>query len=113
LEQVTHVPGEAVAGVLLLIGLGSIVGNVVGGYAIDRVGVRVTLIAACVVMMLSLLGLSVFGAVPLMVAACWSLNGVAGGMFVPAQQARLLKIAARAPELALAINLTALNFGIS
>jgi len=113
LEQITHLPPEAVAGALLLIGLGSVVGNAVGGFAIDRLGVRITLIAACVAMMTSLLGLSVFGAVPIVVAGCWALNGASGGMFVPAQQARLLKVAPSAPELALAINLSALNLGIS
>ena len=47
-----------------------------------------------------------------MVAACLAM-GTALGAFVPTQQARLVHLGGAAPELALALNLAALNVGIA
>jgi predicted MFS family arabinose efflux permease len=113
LERITHVPPEAVAGVLLLVGLGSVIGNAVGGYAIDHWGVRGTLVVSCLMMITAMVSMSALGSFALAMGACCALNGAGGGIFIPAQQARLIKLAPRAPELALAINLSALNAGIS
>ncbi|HEY3059203.1 MAG TPA: MFS transporter [Chloroflexota bacterium] len=113
LEDITGLPAEAVAGVLLLLGLGSVLGNAIGGHASDSWGTAPTLLASGVVMTLGLGGVSLLGAVPWATIAAFALFGTATGVFVPTQQARIVALAPAAPEFALAVNLAALNVGIS
>jgi MFS transporter, DHA1 family, putative efflux transporter len=113
LEDISGLTPDGVAGVLLLLGLGSIVGNAFGGYAIDHWGSERSSLAGGLGAALAL-GLLSFGA-PLAVvalAAC-TIMGTSLGVFVPAQQARLVHIGGAAPELSLALNLATLNAGIS
>jgi DHA1 family inner membrane transport protein len=105
-------PAE-VAGALLVIGVGSIVGNIVGGLATDRWGARSTLTMALVAMGLSLSLARAVGGMPLglgVVLAGW---GLSGGAFVSTQQARVLRLLPRLPDLGPALNLSALNLGIA
>ncbi len=113
LEDISGLSPDGVAGVLLLLGAGSIVGNALGGYAIDRWGMRLSGVVGGLGMAMAVAGLSAAGAqVGIAVAAC-VLLGTAAGIFVPAQQSRLVQLGSAAPELALALNLAALNVGIS
>jgi predicted MFS family arabinose efflux permease len=113
LEDISGLTPDGVAGVLLLLGLGSIVGNALGGYAIDHWGSERSSLAGGLGAALAL-GLLSFGAPLAGVAltAC-TIMGTSLGVFVPAQQARLMHIGGPAPELSLALNLAALNAGIS
>jgi MFS transporter, DHA1 family, inner membrane transport protein len=113
LEEVSSLPPQAVAGVLLLLGLGSVLGNLIGGHASDHFGTRPTLLASAVVMALGLAALSLFGPFAVATIVSFAIFGIATGVFVPAQQARLVSLAHGAPEFALAVNLAALNVGIS
>ena len=113
LEDISGLTPDGVAGVLLLLGLGSIVGNALGGYAIDHWGSERSSLAGGLGAALALALLS-FGApsAGVALAAC-TIMGTSLGVFVPAQQARLVHIGEAAPELSLALNLAALNAGIS
>ncbi len=113
LEDITGLPAEAVAGVLLLLGLGSVVGNAIGGHASDSWGTEPTLLASGVVMTLGLGAVSLLGGIPAATIGAFALFGTATGVFVPTQQARIVALAPAAPEFALAVNLAALNVGIS
>jgi len=113
LEDITGLPPEAVAGVLLLLGLGSVVGNAIGGHASDSWGTEPTLVASGVVMAVGLGAVSVLGGIPVATIAAFALFGTATGVFVPTQQARIVALAPAAPEFGLAVNLAALNVGIS
>jgi predicted MFS family arabinose efflux permease len=113
LEEVTGLPAQAVAGVLLLLGLGSVVGNAIAGHTADRYGARPTVLVSGSVMALGLAGVSLFGQQPLATISAFAVFGTATGVFVPAQQTRLVALAPKGPDFALALNLAALNLGIS
>jgi predicted MFS family arabinose efflux permease len=112
-EDVTGLSGQSVAGVLLLIGVTSCVGNVVGGLGTDRVGPPRMLLASCVTLAASLVALSLFGgSAPgiLVAAGMW---GLAMGVFVPTQQSRLVALAPTGVDVGLALNLSALSVGVA
>jgi predicted MFS family arabinose efflux permease len=113
LEDISLLPPQAVAGVLLLLGLGSVVGNVIGGHGSDRWGMRPTLFASSVAMALGLAGVSLLGPVAMGVIAAFAVFGTATGVWVPVQQARIVTLAPGSAEFALAANLAALNVGIA
>jgi DHA1 family inner membrane transport protein len=113
LEDVTGVPPEAVAFVLLLLGLGSVVGNAIGGHTADRYGTRPTVLASGAIMALGLGAVSLFGPLAVGTILAFAIFGTATGVFVPAQQTRLVALAPTAPEFALAANLSSLNVGIA
>jgi DHA1 family inner membrane transport protein len=103
----------AVAGLLLVYGAFGIVGNVAGGALVDRVGSYRTILFCLAGNLIVFLGFGLAmrswpGAVAAMIA--WAL--VSWG-FAPAVNQRLGEDAHAAPELGLALNLTAFNAGIA
>jgi predicted MFS family arabinose efflux permease len=112
-EFVTGLPGQSVAGVLLLIGVTSSVGNVVGGLGADRVGPSRMLLASLVTLMVGLTALSVFGGSASGVIVAFGMWGLAMGVFVPAQQSRLVALAPAGVDVGLALNLSALSLGVA
>jgi predicted MFS family arabinose efflux permease len=64
-------------------------------------------------MTLAVIGVSAFAHQPSGAVLAWATMGAAAGVFVPAQQARLVRLGGNATDLALALNLAALNVGIS
>ncbi len=103
----------AVAALLLLYGAFGIVGNVAGGSLVDRYGSYRTILFCLAGNVVVFLGFGVAlrtwsGAVAAMIA--WAL--VSWG-FAPAVNQRLGEDARAAPELGLALNLTAFNAGIA
>ena len=98
---------------LLLLGLGSVIGNAIAGHTVDRYGARPTVLASGSVMALGLAGVSLLGELQLATVAAFAVFGTATGVFVPAQQTRLVALAPKGPDFALALNLAALNLGIS
>ena len=113
LQDISGIPQAAIAGVLLLFGLGSIVGNVLGGLATDRFGVQRSVLASGLGIGLGLVGLAWLGPVPIGAISACAILGVSAGILVPSQQTRLVSLAPAAPDFGLAMNLAALNLGIA
>ncbi|QMU71670.1 MFS transporter [Streptacidiphilus sp. P02-A3a] len=101
----------AMIGVLLIVfGLGSVLGNILGGRAADANVMRGVLRAQTA--LLAALVLFWFAAphqIPAAIALF--LFGAAGFSIIPALQARILAVAAAAPALALSANVSAFNLG--
>jgi DHA1 family inner membrane transport protein len=112
-EDVTGLSGQSVAGVLLLIGVTSSVGNVVGGLGTDRVGPPRMLLASCVTLAASLAAFSVFGGWAPGVLVTVGMWGLTLGVFVPTQQSRLVALAPAGVDVGLALNLSALSVGMA
>lgn len=112
-ENVTGLSGQSVAGVLLLIGVTSSVGTVVGGLGTDRVGPSRMLLASFVTLTVGLAALSVFGGWASGVIVAVGLWGLAMGVFVPTQQSSLVALAPAGVDVALSLNLSALSLGVA
>jgi DHA1 family inner membrane transport protein len=112
-EDVTGLSGQSVAGVLLLIGVTSSVGNVVGGLGTDRVGPSRMLLASFVTLAASLAALSLFGGLAPGVLVAVGMWGLAMGVFMPTQQSRLVALAPAGVDVGLALNLSALSVGVA
>ncbi len=119
LQRTTGLTGHAVAGVLLLFGMGSAVGNLLGGAASDRIGpqrVVATVLAALIGLftVLSAVGMvlrptvAIWVIVPLLTV--W---GFVGWSFPAAQQARLVALAPAIAPITLSLNASAIYFGVS
>lgn len=113
LRDTTHLDGATISLMLLVYGLAGTIGNFLGGFGTDRLGVNRTLIIGITVNALALFFLSIFGMSALsigLVVAVWSLSSWS---FTSAQQCRLLGLAPEAAELALSLNLSAYSIGIA
>jgi predicted MFS family arabinose efflux permease len=112
LEQITRLPAADVSWMLLLSGVATVLGNIVGGYSTDRWGPVPTLVAGITVLVMSFAALPML-APSLLGAACFIICwGLAGAVFVPAQQHRLLSLSADTPGVALSLNSSANYLGI-
>lgn len=106
LTEVAGFAGSSVAALLLVYGVGAALGNLAGGWLSDR---------APWVSMLGLLGLLAAVLVlawlaatsPVPAAISVFLLGAVGFAVIPGMQARVLRTAARAPTLAIAVNASA------
>lgn len=112
LRQVTHLAGTTVSSMLLVYGLASVGGNLLGGYTADRWGPTRTVAfslagLALALASLPLLSTSVAGAVAALLV--W---GVAGFMLGPAQQSRLMALAPTGAAVVVALNGSATWVGI-
>ncbi|WBB80511.1 MFS transporter [Micromonospora sp. WMMD882] len=102
----------ALTTLLFVFGGGSIVGNLVGGRLVDR-AVLPALVSTVAALTLSLLFLAVVAPVRPLAAVAVLLFGASYFSIIPALQARIMTAAgARAPTLALAVNISAFNIGI-
>ncbi|MBV2156559.1 MFS transporter [Kitasatospora sp. SUK 42] len=101
----------ALVGVLLIVfGIGSVLGNILGGRAADRDVMRGVLRAqSALLASLLLFWLAAPHQAP--AVAALFLFGAAGFSIIPALQARILAVAAAAPALALSANVSAFNLG--
>ncbi len=109
----THLTVIGVSAMLLVLGLASVVGNLVGGHAADRWGARRTLVVGTILLGVALLVMPL--AAPFVMAAglvvvVW---GVAGWLNGPAQQQRLLTLAPDQPAVILSLNASGLYLGIA
>lgn len=107
------IDGRGVAAMLLLAGGASVLGNVVGGYGADRWGVGPTATGGTLGLAVALVAFSLAGGSPVGAGLAIGLGGIAIGAFIPAWQYRLVRLAPEASDLALALNLSALNAGIA
>lgn len=112
LRHVSGLSAGAVALVLLLLGAGLLVGNVVGGRAADR-AVLPALGAAFAVLVAVQLVFGMVAHYAVAAAVMAFLFGAAGYALVPGAQLRVLAIAADAPTLASATNISAFNVGVA
>jgi MFS transporter, DHA1 family, inner membrane transport protein len=97
---------------LFVFGGGSIVGNLVGGRLVDR-AVLPALVSTVAALTLSLLFLAAVTPVRPLAVLAVLLFGASYFSIIPALQARIMTAAgARAPTLALAVNISAFNIGI-
>jgi predicted MFS family arabinose efflux permease len=111
--QMTGVSSEGLAGLLLLTGLASTIGNALGGFGADRWGVKRCLIASSAGVAVSLAAMPWLGMGAVGAGAALAVLGVSAGVFVPTQQFRLVLLASESQQLGLALNLTALNVGVA
>ncbi|GAA5157166.1 MFS transporter [Pseudonocardia eucalypti] len=106
LTGVAGFPAEAVAGLLLVYGVGAALGNLAGGWLYDRApsasmpGLLALLTAVLAVAWL-------VGRHPVPAAVTVFLLGAVGFAVIPGMQARVLSAAAEAPTLAIAVNASA------
>ncbi|GGU32449.1 MFS transporter [Streptomyces violascens] len=110
LRDVGHFAAPAVGVLLIVFGVGSVLGNFLGGKAADTNVMRGVLVAQAAL----LAALVIFwAAAPHQIPSAVALFvfGAAGFSIIPALQARILAVAAAAPALALSANVSAFNLG--
>ncbi|WP_232790238.1 MFS transporter [Aeromonas sobria] len=107
-EEVARFDRSAITGVLVVVGLGLVLGNNIGGHSADRNLKRSLLLWP----LLTILALLLLGAVEhyswLFLIAAF-LFGVATFANLPAMQMRVMKYGKQAPELAATANISAFN----
>lgn len=118
LERAAGIGPDGVTAMLFLFGIGSAIGNTLGGQLTDRIGPVRLQLGALVFLVLALAGLSAATAlpsaqaliaiVPLMLV--WS---IAGWAFHPAQTTRLIRLAPEVGMIAASLNSSALYAGIA
>ncbi len=110
------VNGTAFAGVLALFGAGAFAGNLMGGWASDRLGAPRVLVAGIGGLALALAGLAVAPSLPfalalaLLLLAAWS---IVGFLVLPARQSQLVALAPPAAALLMALNMSAMYLGVA
>lgn len=112
LMEVTDISDAQVSGFLLAYGVATAIGTFAGGWAADRDAPR-ALLAANVVLVLSLGLLHVAGAVPAVAAVALLVWGLVGFGLVPALQYRVATLAGPARDLAASLPASAVNAGIA
>ena len=116
--EAASLPASLVPTVLLAFGLGAALGNAAGGQLADRLGARPTVVAALILSMVLLLGLSLVVHLPsgvrtpafFAVIFVW---GAVGWAYPPAQSSHLLGLSLASAPLVLALNWSALFLGIA
>ncbi|MEU4116683.1 MFS transporter [Kitasatospora sp. NPDC028055] len=110
LRDIGHFAPAMVGILLIVFGIGSVLGNILGGKAADANVMRGVLRAqSALLVALLLFWLAAPHQVPAAIALF--LFGAAGFSIIPALQARILAVAAAAPALALSANVSAFNLG--
>jgi DHA1 family inner membrane transport protein len=110
LRDVGHFAPAMVGVLLIVFGIGSVLGNILGGKGADANVMRGVLRAQTALLAALLL---FWAAAPHQIPAVIALFlfGAAGFSIIPALQARILSVAAAAPALALSANVSAFNLG--
>ncbi|KAA6431377.1 MFS transporter [Agrococcus sediminis] len=108
--RVALLPESAIAWLLMTIGLGMTIGNVVGGWASDR-SLRRTILIAFPLLIAALALFGLLGANPVAMYVLGFLIGGAGSALTPTIQARIIRIAGEAELLGAATNHAAFNVG--
>jgi predicted MFS family arabinose efflux permease len=110
------ITGAAFAAILALFGAGAFIGNLLGGWASDRLGAPRVLVAGIGGSALALAGLGAVSELPhalpiaLLLLCVWS---VLGFLVLPARQSRLIAHAPAAAPLLLALNMSAMYLGVA
>lgn len=110
------ITGSAFAATLALFGAGAFAGNLLGGWASDRLGASRVLVTGIGGAALALAGLGLGAAAApalpyvLVLLCAWS---VLGFLVLPARQSRLIAHASAAAPLLMALNMSAMYFGVA
>jgi DHA1 family inner membrane transport protein len=110
--QVTGKPLSFVPWVLVAIGLGMTVGNLLGGWAADR-NLRLTLLAGTPMLIAALAGMALIAHTTTGLLAAAFAIGAANAVLIPSIQSRLISIGGEAQLIAAALNHSAFNVGNS
>ncbi|MBN3932897.1 MFS transporter [Streptomyces verrucosisporus] len=110
LRDVGHFAAAMVGVLLIVFGIGSVLGNVLGGKAADANVMRGVLRAQAA-LLVALLLFWVASPYQIPAAIALFLFGAAAFSIIPALQARILAVASAAPALALSANVSAFNLG--
>lgn len=110
LEQITGVSSHGVTAILLIYGIGTLVGNLVGAKLADR-WLMPTLLGALVVLAVVLTSLTFTVSNPIAAILTIFLWGVASFASIPPLQMHILKKASDAPQFASGLNVAAFNMG--
>jgi len=102
--------------VLLAFGIGALGGNFIGGYLVDRIGARSTMVAILGGMIFELAAIDLIallpaGAVVPVYLVHMAIFGVVTWAYFPSQISRLAVLAPASVPLAASLNLTAMNLG--
>lgn len=110
LQNVTHASQDMVTVTLVIYGVGLTVGNALGGHFADKaLTLTLMVVLGSLVALLLLFAWTMRSAVPAIATVfAW---GVATFALVPSLQARVMKVAGDAPNLASSINIGAFNLG--
>lgn len=109
-EQMAFTPGQITLA-LLVLGIGAVLGNLLGGFMADKLGPQRTLYILATSQMVLL---CTYSALPMPVIAVYLLiffQNLMGWSFVAAQQARLVTLDAAAAPVLLALNAAAIYVG--
>ncbi len=112
LENVAGFSATALPWIFFAFGVASIVGNLLGGLVLDRVGPRVTLVVGLTGGGLGLLLTSLWGTSQVGVLVAVILWSTAGWMLTPPQQSRLLALAPDRASVLMSVNVSALYLGM-
>ncbi|WP_225824268.1 MFS transporter [Streptomyces naphthomycinicus] len=110
LRDVGHFPAAMVGILLIVFGIGSVLGNILGGKAADANVMRGVLRAQAA-LLAALLVFWIASPHQIPAAVALFVFGAAGFSIIPALQARILAVASAAPALALSANVSAFNLG--
>ena len=114
LSLTARLSGNEISLVLLVYGLVGTLGNLLGGYLVDRTAVLVTLAISLVLTALPLIALGLVGTSFLAVLLITAVWGIFAWGFAPIQQYRLLELAPpRFGDLVVSLNLSVFNLGIA
>jgi DHA1 family inner membrane transport protein len=108
--EITGMPAGTVPLVLMVIGLGMVVGNIVGGIFADK-SVRRTIYGFFVLMIVALVGLALSAQFLVGLLLGVFLVGASASALSPAIQSRLMDVAHDSQSIAAALNHSALNIG--
>jgi DHA1 family inner membrane transport protein len=112
LEEITGISGSLISVFLFAYGLFCAVGAFSGGWFADRNATR-TLIFANVVLIVSIGGLYLFGASPVLAAVMLAAWGLVSMGLVPSLQLRVIGLAGEGGDLAATLGASAVNAGIA
>ncbi|HEX6352537.1 MFS transporter [Actinophytocola sp.] len=112
LEEITGISGSLISVFLFAYGLFCAVGVFSGGWFADR-GATKTLIFANVVLILSIGGLYLLGASPVLAAVMLAAWGLVSMGLVPSLQLRVISLAGEGGDLAATLGASAVNAGIA
>lgn len=110
LLNISHLPMQWLSAVLLVIGVGSTIGNLWGGKLADG-GVYKALLITLVLLLLSIVCVYLFKSVTVLIVAALFIWGVMSFATVPPLQINVVHAAERAPNLASTLNIGAFNIG--
>lgn len=108
--SVTGLPESVMTWILVALGLGMVVGNLVGGKLADRRPMP-TVLLSLVALVAALVGFALTASWPVLAAVFVFLVGAIGFATVPPLQSRVMEEASGAPTLASTLNIGAFNLG--